>query len=192
MKTLLIELILYFCAQSIYAQWTERDSIWLKNLLQKGDTIKLNPEFQKAIQEGNLINTEAPLGEPLLSAPQQLPILKDFSKYIQVEDTTKRNIDLKNLPSAVFWRHNIPLKKILPVYQSILEELRLKPLSTGSTAFAIFDIGEMTSRKAFIHKRNAKRDSTWKNYNNLPTLDIISKSKAFEKQQKKNSPKTHF
>ena len=38
-----------------------------------------------------------------------------------------------------------------------------------------FSIADMTSRKEYVHRRNAKRDGTWKNYNNLPTPDIIKK-----------------
>ena len=36
-----------------------------------------------------------------------------------------------------------------------------------NTGFVTFDFAEMTSRKSYIHKRNAKRDGTWRNYNNL-------------------------
>lgn len=50
-----------------------------------------------------------------------------------------------------------------------------------NTGFVTFDFAEMTSRKSYIHKRNAKRDGTWKNYNNLPTPDIIKKKKKFAK-----------
>ena len=46
-----------------------------------------------------------------------------------------------------------------------------------NTGFVTFDFAEMTSRKSYIHKRNAKRDGTWRNYNNLPTPDIIKKKK---------------
>ena len=41
----------------------------------------------------------------------------------------------------------------------------------------------MTSRKTYVHKRNAKRNGTWQNYGNLPTPDVISKKKKFERQQ---------
>ena len=48
-----------------------------------------------------------------------------------------------------------------------------------NSGFVTFDFAEMTSRKSYIHKRNAKRDETRKNYNNLPTPDIIKKKKKF-------------
>lgn len=35
----------------------------------------------------------------------------------------------------------------------------------------------------YVHKRNAKRNGTWQNYGNLPTPDVISKKKKFERQQ---------
>ena len=45
-----------------------------------------------------------------------------------------------------------------------------------------FDVGEMTSKKVRVHKRNAKRDATRRNYNNLPTPDIIKKKKKYAQQ----------
>lgn len=165
-----------------YAQWTEQDSIWLQNVLAGKDTIQLNPEFQKAIQDGSFLNPDGPVGKPQLAAPTALPITKDFSEYIRQEDTTRRKVALKDLPPAVFWLHNPPYKNILPVYQSILNELKRNP-PKGRTSLATFDIGEMTSRKSHIHKRNAKRNGTWQNYNNLPTPDVISKKKMLERQQ---------
>lgn len=44
------------------------------------------------------------------------------------------------------------------------------------------DVAEMTSQKARTHKRNQKRNGTRKNYNNLPTPDIIKKKKVYAKQ----------
>ena len=122
------------------------------------------------------------MGKPQLAAPSNIPITKDFSEYIQQDDTTHRKVALKDLPPSVFWRHNPPYKKILPVYQSILDELKRTP-SSGRTSLATFDLGRMTSRKTYVHKRNAKRNGTRQNYGNLPTPDVISKRKKFERQQ---------
>ena len=146
MRPLLIGFFVCINIHLGYAQWTEQDSIWLKDVLAGKDSIKLNPEFQKAIQSGSFLNPEPgkPMGKPQLAAPSNIPITKDFSEYIQQDDTTHRKVALKDLPPSVFWRHNPPYKKILPVYQSILD---------------------------------------WQNYGNLPTPDVISKRKKFERQQ---------
>ena len=161
MRPLLIGFFVCINIHLGYAQWTEQDSIWLKDVLAGKDSIKLNPEFQKAIQSGSFLNPEPgkPMGKPQLAAPSNIPITP-----------------------SVFWRHNPPYKKILPVYQSILDELKRTP-SSGRTSLATFDLGRMTSRKTYVHKRNAKRNGTWQNYGNLPTPDVISKKKKFERQQ---------
>lgn len=184
MRPLLIGFFVCINIHLGYAQWTEQDSIWLKDVLAGKDSIKLNPEFQKAIQSGSFLNPEPgkPMGKPQLAAPSNIPITKDFSEYIQQDDTTHRKVALKDLPPSVFWRHNPPYKKILPVYQSILDELKRTP-SSGRTSLATFDLGRMTSRKTYVHKRNAKRNGTWQNHGNLPTPDVISKKKKFERQQ---------
>ena len=165
MRPLLIGFFVCINIHLGYAQWTEQDSIWLKDVLAGKDSIKLNPEFQKAIQSGSFLNPEPgkPMGKPQLAAPSNIPITRDFSEYIQQDDTTHRKVALKDLPPSVFWRHNPPYKKILPVYQSILDELKRTP-SSGRTSLATFDLGRMTSRKTYVHKRNAKRNGTWQNY----------------------------
>lgn len=163
--------------QYVHAQWTKKDSVWLQNVLSGKEKLQLNPEALKAIQSGSLLNTE-PASEMKMAPVNRLPILKDFSEYINPGDTTRRKIALKDLPVAIFKLHGPPPSKLLPVYQSILDELKRNPPRGPSAMF--FDLGKMTSRKEYVHKRNAKRDATWKEYNNLPTPDIIKKRKVFE------------
>lgn len=65
----------------------------------------------------------------------------------------------------------------------MLDAWKRSPFYRASSGGLVsFDAGELTSRKAWIHKRNAKRDGTWKNYNNLPTPDIIKKKKQYARQ----------
>ena len=83
-----------------------------------------------------------------------------------------------DLPPGVFWLYAPPPGKFLPVYKNMLEAWKNDPMNRShNTGFVTFDFAEMTSRKSYIHKRNAKRDGTWRNYNNLPTPDIIKKKK---------------
>ena len=94
MRPLLIGFFVCINIHLGYAQWTEQDSIWLKDVLAGKDSIKLNPEFQKAIQSGSFLNPEPgkPMGKPQLAAPSNIPITKDFSEYIQ-HDTPKSSIE---------------------------------------------------------------------------------------------------
>ena len=102
MRPLLIGFFVCINIHLGYAQWTEQDSIWLKDVLAGKDSIKLNPEFQKAIQSGSFLNPEPgkPMGKPQLAAPSNIPITKDFSEYIQQDDTTHRKVALKDLPPS--------------------------------------------------------------------------------------------
>ena len=166
-------------AEYAHAQWTKKDSVWLQNVLSGKEKLQLNPETMKAIQSGSLLNAE-PASEMKMAPVNTLPIFKDFSEYINPDDTaTHRKIALKDLPVGVFKRYGPPPSKTLPVYQSILDELKRNP-PVGPSATGFFDLGKMTSRKEYVHKRNAKRDATWREYNNLPTPDIIKKKKVFE------------
>lgn len=177
-QILIVMLICLNSAEYVHAQWTKKDSVWLQNVLSGKEKLQLNPEALKAIQSGSLLNAE-PASEMKMAPVNTLPILKDFSEYINPGDTTRRKIALKDLPVAVFKLYGPPSGKTLPVYQSILDELKRNP-PTGPSASGFFDLGKMTSRKEYVHKRNAKRDATWREYNNLPTPDIIKKKKAFE------------
>mgnify|MGYP000270737847 CR=1 FL=1 len=83
MRPLLIGFFVCINIHFGYAQWTEQDSIWLKDVLAGKDSIKLNPEFQKAIQSGSFLNPEPgkPMGKPQLAAPSNIPITKGFQHH---------------------------------------------------------------------------------------------------------------
>ena len=168
-------------------QWTVRDSLWLQRVLSGQDTVRLDPDVKRAIERGELINAE-PVGTPQLAPKVDPPITKDFSEYIGTDQNPHRKVPLNKLPPQVFWHHNPRFKGLPPVYESIQEELKRNP-PTGPAAMASFDAAEATSKKARTHKKNAKRSSTWRNYNNLPTPDVISKRKMFEKQQAEKARK---
>lgn len=144
------------------AQWTKQDSIWLKNVLEGKDSLRLNPEFMKEMQEGLFLNPKQPAGEQQ-TAPRELPITKDFSEYRPYSDNPNRKVSLNQLPPNVFWRHMLPLDPTLPISKSLQDEFRQKPARGNSGAVASFDVGQMTSRKEYIHRKNAKRDGTRQN-----------------------------
>ena len=144
------------------AQWTKQDSIWLKNVLEGKDSLRLNPEFMKEMQEGLFLNPKQPAGEQQ-TAPRELPITKDFSEYMPYSDNPNRKVPLNQLPPNVCWRHMLPLDPTLPISKSLQDEFRQKPARGNSGAVASFDVGQMTSRKEYIHRKNAKRDGTRQN-----------------------------
>ena len=80
-QCLLILMLMGVSHIRLYAQsWSEKDSVWLSGVLSGKDTIRINPEFQKAIDSGTFIHLEDEPGQQMLEAPTELPILKDFSE----------------------------------------------------------------------------------------------------------------
>ncbi|MDR1161443.1 MAG: DUF4858 domain-containing protein [Tannerellaceae bacterium] len=114
-------LFLFVCVHqtgSLYAQWTEKDSVWLKDVLSGKEQLQLNPETREAIRSGRLINTGAPSME-LLAAPPILPISKDFD--IQPADTTSGEaVDYSQMPPAVLALY----KKELMLRSDTIEKLQ--------------------------------------------------------------------
>ena len=98
----------------------QKDSAWVSEMLAGKDTIRLNPEYLKAIENGTLIN----LGQPLEIESSRLPILKDFSEYIKV-DTVRRLLQIDSLPPAVFWLY----QTTDTIYQNICENYH-KPIKS--------------------------------------------------------------
>lgn len=162
-------------------QWTKKDSVWLQDVLSGKEKLELNQETMKAIRSGSLINLDEPASMMKTAPVQPLPILKDFSEYVQA-DSTRRKLAWKDLPRSVVWLYAPPPGKMLPVYQNMLEAWKHDVANRSYDTGVAVDIGGLTSRKDYIHKRNARRDGTWKNYNNLPTPDIIKKKKTFAKK----------
>ena len=96
MRPLLIGFFVCINIHLGYAQWTEQDSIWLKDVLAGKDSIKLNPEFQKAIQSGSFLNRNREnrwgnLNWPLPAISLSLKILRIYPtrRY----DTPKSSIE---------------------------------------------------------------------------------------------------
>lgn len=82
-------------------QWTKKDSVWLQNVLSGKEKLELNPETMKAIQSGSFINLDEPASNMKISPVTPLPILKDFTEYIQT-DSAYRKKALKDLHQVSF------------------------------------------------------------------------------------------
>lgn len=176
----------------------QEDSVWVSEVLAGKDTIRLNPEYLKAIENGTLIN----LGQPLELEFSRLPILKDFSEYIKA-DTLRQFLQIDSLSPAVFWlyqadsehrnirgNYHKPINSLVisnqirfgktPFYgRTGTQNLFLPEVkdgqrrgSAGVTITLHFSMEDML-RSVFWKserdkKRNRKRDFTWKHYNSYP------------------------
>lgn len=177
-RVIILMLICLSSTGHVFAQWTEKDSIWLQDVLSGKEKVKLNPETMKAIESGTLIGTDEP-GSEMIMAPARSAgssIQKDFSEYIRTKEMEQdteynpnRKVALKDLPPAVFMRHKVsnpPRVKMLGsfyVSQNIKNEGR-KP--SGISFNDLLKQTFMPSERA--KRRNAQRWQTYKYYNNYP------------------------
>lgn len=160
-----------------FAQLSEKDSVWLEGIKSGRDSVKLNPEFMRSIQDGTFLNPEGLVGEQQLSPAYQLPICKDFSEYLDECENSNRKVALKDLPPSVFWLYTPKPTNRMKINNSLLEQFQMR-ISTARSSLASFDMATLTSRKAYIHRRNSKRNATWQNYNNLPTSKEVAKKRS--------------
>ena len=86
------------------AQWGDKDSVWLQDILSGKQQIQLNPETMKAIESGDLINFDFPENKPLM-APPFLPILKEFEDILADNDSAYNKVDPVSLPPSVYKLH---------------------------------------------------------------------------------------
>lgn len=173
-----IIILLLIClsnAETIYAQWTEKDSVWLRNVLSGKEELKLNPEALKAIQSGTLINTEEPASR-MKMAPQQSPsqsIQKDFSEYVHPKDpdyNPNRKVALKDLPPAVFMRYGLdkPLPRV-KMLGSFYVSPSIRAQARKPSGISFDELLQQVFMPSARHKkRNAQRWQTQKYYNNYP------------------------
>lgn len=159
----------------LYAQWTEKDSVWLRNILSGKEKLELNPEALKAIRSGTLINTEEPASNMIMS-PELSPaqsIQKDFTEYVRPKDTDynpNRKVAPKDLPPAVFMLYGmnkpLPKVKMLGSFQ-VSPGIRAEARKPSGISFD--DMLQQVFMPSARHKRkNAQRWRTQKYYNNYP------------------------
>lgn len=173
-----ILLCIMFLMDSYYseAQLDKKDSIWLQKVISGKEKIELNQETLRSIQSGTLINMGASK-ETLRVAPKsKFQISKDFSKYAK-KDNSLRKINWESMAPGVFWLYPTPMVIMPPAFK-----IDIGKIWNTNAGLITFDAGELTSRKAYIHKRNAKFDYIWKEYNDLPKPELYQKQKEYQKE----------
>lgn len=163
-------LILYFLSfttETANAQRTEKDSIWLQDVLNGKRQLKLNPEIQKQIESGTFINFDNK--KPIHLKPSvETMISKDFSEIIQLNEiiddtttcTTCSKVRLYNSP--VYLKYNgLPSFHISP-----RERQRLRNSLPGAATFDAENMLRYLFWKEHRAKmRNKKKANAWKHYN---------------------------
>lgn len=160
----------------LYAQWTEKDSVWLKKILSGEEKLELNPEAIKAIESGELLNIDQPASN-MIMAPAASPgasVLKDFSEYVRSKEmddfNPDRKVALKDLPPAVFMRYGLdkPLPRV-KMFGSfyVPPSVRANAVKPSGRSFDDM-LQQVFMPSARAKRRNAKRWRTLKYYNNYP------------------------
>ncbi len=98
-----VGLILYG-TREIWGQWSEKDSVWIEDIISGKEQIRLTPEFRQKIESGRLFENEM-FHSPLLPDSYSLPIERDFSEYLSTDST--RRPDLTGLPPSVIIRYGL-------------------------------------------------------------------------------------
>lgn len=162
----------------VQAQWTEKDSIWLRNVLSGKEKLQLNSETMRAIESGTLLTPDPPATH-MRMAPSSIPLSKDFSEYIQpdglrTEDTvSRRRVALKYLPPAVFMRYGLdqPMRRsyFTPSIKASALPADIKENAVSPSGISFDDmLRSLFSPAARARRQNAKRWQTNKYYNNYP------------------------
>lgn len=164
--------------------WSKEDSIRLANILSGKDTLKLNPEFQRSIQNGTFINLN-PVGK-MKSSPSKVPFTKDFSEYIKLDKSVlvEEKKNWKDMPPQVAMREPIEVKepdlKVNPLVYTIPGQVKQTAVKPSGHDFNDF-LSYLLSPKYRQFKKNASRN-TYKIYNDIPALQIYQKQKKFREE----------
>ena len=107
--------LLFFSCMIAWAQeWSKEDSIWLKNVLEGKEELKINEDTKKAIQEGRLIT---PLWMQSNDENSNLELLKNFDNVGEPDDSMRiRYFDPLTMPPAVFALYVLYLDRMDSMY----------------------------------------------------------------------------
>lgn len=163
--------------------WSPEDSVRLAHILSGKDTLRLNPEFQRAIEQGTLINTQ-PAGK-MQESKSQMPIVIDFSEYIYPDKQTlydsRSPISIPQMPPQAAIRQPETKRKdelrVNPQAFTVPDAIQQGPTQGISMDFNHF-LSYLFSKKYRRYLKNQQRAAAWK-YNDLPTPSLYQKQKAF-------------
>lgn len=113
-------LLSLFTWGSVSAQWLEKDSLWVEDVISNGGEYRLNPETMEAIRNGTLLNSEMFKSAPVM-APGRLPISKEFPE-VGVQDSLFHGLNILHLPPSVVLLYQNEPDSILIINSAVLKE----------------------------------------------------------------------
>jgi len=156
---------LFFSCTLILAQeWTKEDSIWLQNVLEGKETLEINEETKKAIEDGRLI-------APPWLKDKEWELNKEFDNTGTPDSLRIRNVDPYSMPPGVFALYVLFIEQLDSTYQdmsiTITEDERsfLKSLTPANSGY---DFNHLLSMIFSTHYRqlmnNRKKMISYKYY----------------------------
>ena len=95
-------------------EWSKEDSLWLQNVLEGKDTLKINEETKKAIEDGRLI---VPSWMKDMDTDIELELSKDFDDAGIPDVERIPNLNPYTMPPAVYALYVLYLEKMDSAYQ---------------------------------------------------------------------------
>ena len=176
-------LLLFSCALLLAQEWSKEDSLWLRNVLEGKETLKINEDTKKAIEEGRLI---VPSWMKNNDTDSDMEVIKDFDNAGTPDSSRMYMIDIYSMPPSVYALYVLYIDKMDSAYQvkSLIitdeERKRLEALVPGMNLFypyasdhnpgfsIIMDFNDMLSMifsaryRRIVH--NWKHATAYKNY----------------------------
>ncbi|MDR1814334.1 MAG: hypothetical protein LBR18_05750 [Tannerella sp.] len=92
--------------------WSREDSLWLLNILEGKQELKINEDTKKAIEEGKLIMPQ------WLKDNDKINILKDLGSAGALDSVRMQSIDPFSMPPAVFALYVLYIDKVDSILQN--------------------------------------------------------------------------
>ena len=114
-KRISLFLVLLFACTHIFGQeWSKEDSIWLQKVLEGKETLKINEDTKKAIEDGRL---KIPAWMKDFDPNSEFELSKDFDDAEIPDSLRIRRFDIFSMPPAVCALYVLYMERIDSTYQ---------------------------------------------------------------------------
>ena len=185
-STVFIVLLFFSCMNAFAQEWSREDSLWLKNVLEGKEKLKINEDTKKAIDEGRLIVPQWMRDNDSYTKPE---LEKDFDDTGVPDSIRFHRIDPYTMPPGVFALYVLYMEEIEPVYQAagiILTDEEIEELKALQPPGKPRDFNRTLSMLFSSHyrqlERNKKTATAYKDYYDAGAIKPIRISEHERKQ----------
>ena len=112
--TIFIVLLLLFCMNIFAQEWSREDSLWLINVLEGKEKLKINEDTKKAIEEGRLFLPQWMKENDSNAKPE---LEKDFNETGAPDSIRFHHLDPYTMPPAVFALYVLYMDRLDSAYR---------------------------------------------------------------------------